>query len=116
MLLLSRTVLLVWPWESVRNKLRDALTELCVASDVLTIASKVTREDKKGDKRPTSNNRKSGRDIRLDTGYSKRLDIRLIHGFYTTNAFSILECEFFYVLIAVSFPGVIFFYFISTTL
>ena len=32
----------VWPWESVRNKLRDALTELCVASDVLTIATKVS--------------------------------------------------------------------------
>jgi hypothetical protein len=31
----------VWPWESVRNKLRDALTEICVASDVLAIATKV---------------------------------------------------------------------------
>ena len=48
MSLLNLTVILVWPWESVRNKLRDALTELCVASDVLTIASKVTREVKKG--------------------------------------------------------------------
>ena len=49
MSLLNLTVILVWPWESVRNKLRDALTELCVASDVLTIASKVTREVKKRD-------------------------------------------------------------------
>ena len=29
-----------WPWESVRNALRSALTELCVASDVLAIATK----------------------------------------------------------------------------
>jgi len=35
----------VWPWESVRNKLRDALTELCVASDVLTIATKECGKD-----------------------------------------------------------------------
>ena len=32
----------VWPWESVRNKIRTALTELCVVSDVLTIATKVS--------------------------------------------------------------------------
>jgi len=38
----------VWPWESVRNKLRDALTELCVASDVLTIASKECGKDGAG--------------------------------------------------------------------
>jgi len=30
----------VWPWESVRNALRSALTELCVASDVLAISTK----------------------------------------------------------------------------
>jgi len=30
----------VWPWESVRNALHSALTELCVASDVLAIATK----------------------------------------------------------------------------
>jgi len=35
----------VWPWESVRNKLRDALTELCVASDVLSIATKDCGKD-----------------------------------------------------------------------
>lgn len=28
----------VWPWDSVRNKLRDALTELCVLSDVVSVA------------------------------------------------------------------------------
>lgn len=28
----------LWPWDSVRNKLRDALTEVCVLSDVLSIA------------------------------------------------------------------------------
>ncbi|KAK6635996.1 Mediator of RNA polymerase II transcription subunit 17 [Polyplax serrata] len=28
----------LWPWDSVRNKLRNALTEVCVLSDVLTIA------------------------------------------------------------------------------
>lgn len=27
-----------WPWDSVRNKLRDALTQVCVLSDVLSIA------------------------------------------------------------------------------
>ncbi|XP_043235603.1 mediator of RNA polymerase II transcription subunit 17-like [Amphibalanus amphitrite] len=27
-----------WPWESVRNKIRDAYTEVCVLSDVLSIA------------------------------------------------------------------------------
>ncbi|XP_053613058.1 mediator of RNA polymerase II transcription subunit 17 [Plodia interpunctella] len=27
-----------WPWESVRNKLRNALTEVCVLADVLSIA------------------------------------------------------------------------------
>lgn len=27
-----------WPWETVRNKLNDALAEICVLSDVLTIA------------------------------------------------------------------------------
>ena len=32
----------VWPWESVRNKLRDALTEISVMSDVLSIATKVS--------------------------------------------------------------------------
>lgn len=28
----------VWPWDSVRTKLRDSLTELCVLSDVLSVA------------------------------------------------------------------------------
>ncbi|XP_073971196.1 mediator complex subunit 17 [Rhodnius prolixus] len=28
----------VWPWDSVRNKLRNALTEICVLADVLAIA------------------------------------------------------------------------------
>ncbi|XP_047987382.1 mediator of RNA polymerase II transcription subunit 17 [Leguminivora glycinivorella] len=27
-----------WPWDSVRNKLRDALTQVCVLADVLSIA------------------------------------------------------------------------------
>lgn len=27
-----------WPWDSVRNKLRSALTEVCVLADVLVIA------------------------------------------------------------------------------
>ena len=31
----------VWPWESVRNALRSALTEFCVASDVLSVSTKV---------------------------------------------------------------------------
>lgn len=30
----------LWPWDSVRNKLRDALTEVCVLSDVLAIAKR----------------------------------------------------------------------------
>jgi len=37
----------VWPWESVRNALRSALTELCVASDVLSIATKECGKDKR---------------------------------------------------------------------
>lgn len=28
----------LWPWDSVRNKLRDAYTEVCVLSDVLAVA------------------------------------------------------------------------------
>ena len=36
-----------WPWESVRNSLRSALTELCVASDVLSIATKECGKDKR---------------------------------------------------------------------
>ncbi|XP_037946657.1 mediator of RNA polymerase II transcription subunit 17 [Teleopsis dalmanni] len=28
----------LWPWDSVRNKLNDALQEICVLSDVITIA------------------------------------------------------------------------------
>lgn len=28
----------LWPWDSVRNKLRNALTEVCVLADVLNIA------------------------------------------------------------------------------
>lgn len=28
----------LWPWDSVRNKLKDAFTEVCVLSDVLAIA------------------------------------------------------------------------------
>ena len=27
-----------WPWDSVRNKLRSALTEVCVLADVITVA------------------------------------------------------------------------------
>ena len=30
-----------WEWESVLNKLRDALTEMSVLSDVITVATKV---------------------------------------------------------------------------
>ena len=37
----------VWPWESVRNALRSALTELCVASDVLSISTKECGKDKR---------------------------------------------------------------------
>jgi len=37
----------VWPWESVRNALRSALTELCVASDVLSIATKECGKDRR---------------------------------------------------------------------
>lgn len=36
-----------WPWESVRNALRSALTELQVASDVLAIATKECGKDKR---------------------------------------------------------------------
>ena len=32
-----------WEWESVRNKLRDALTEMSVLSDVITVATKVSK-------------------------------------------------------------------------
>lgn len=28
----------LWPWDSVRNKLREAMTEVCVLSDVLSVA------------------------------------------------------------------------------
>lgn len=28
----------LWPWDSVRNKLKNALTEVCVLADVLSIA------------------------------------------------------------------------------
>lgn len=28
----------LWPWDSVRNKLRNALQEVCVLADVLAIA------------------------------------------------------------------------------
>ena len=34
-----------WPWESVRDKLRDALAEVSVLSDVLAIASKACGSD-----------------------------------------------------------------------
>lgn len=34
-----------WPWESCRNKLRDALTELSVLSDVITVATKDCGKD-----------------------------------------------------------------------
>ncbi|KAJ8951648.1 hypothetical protein NQ318_012319 [Aromia moschata] len=30
----------LWPWDSVRNKLRNALQEVCVLADVLAIAKK----------------------------------------------------------------------------
>lgn len=29
---------LLWPWDSVRNNLRSALTEMCVLYDVLSVA------------------------------------------------------------------------------
>lgn len=38
----------VWPWESVRNKLRDALTEISVMSDVLSIATKDCGKEQNG--------------------------------------------------------------------
>jgi len=41
----------VWPWESVRNKLRDALTELSVLSDVLSISTKECGKDPSGNPR-----------------------------------------------------------------
>lgn len=28
----------LWPWDSVRNKLNDAFTEVCVLADVISIA------------------------------------------------------------------------------
>jgi len=28
----------LWPWDAVRNKLKDALTEICVLSDVISVA------------------------------------------------------------------------------
>ena len=34
-----------WPWESVRDHLRDALAEVSVLSDVLTIATKECGRD-----------------------------------------------------------------------
>jgi len=37
----------VWPWESVRNALRSALTEFCVASDVLAISTKECGKDRR---------------------------------------------------------------------
>lgn len=36
-----------WPWESTRNKLRNALTELCVLSDVLAVATKECGKDRR---------------------------------------------------------------------
>ena len=41
----------VWPWESTRNKLRDALTELSVLSDVITVATKEIGKDPAKSKR-----------------------------------------------------------------
>ena len=37
-----------WPWENVRNKLRDALTEMSVLSDVLAISTKDCGKDQIG--------------------------------------------------------------------
>jgi len=37
----------VWPWENCRNLLRSALTELCVASDVLSISTKECGKDRR---------------------------------------------------------------------
>ena len=37
-----------WPWESVRDHLRDALAEVSVLSDVLTIATKECGRDHAG--------------------------------------------------------------------
>ncbi|QQP56152.1 Mediator of RNA polymerase II transcription subunit 17 [Caligus rogercresseyi] len=36
-----------WPWENVRNKLKDALTELSVLSDVLAVSSKELKDQKR---------------------------------------------------------------------
>ncbi|XP_040573645.1 mediator of RNA polymerase II transcription subunit 17 isoform X2 [Lepeophtheirus salmonis] len=36
-----------WPWENVRNKLKDALTELSVLSDVLAVSSKELKDHKR---------------------------------------------------------------------
>jgi len=38
----------VWPWESTRNKLRDALTELSVLADVISVATKPCGQDMQG--------------------------------------------------------------------
>ena len=37
-----------WPWENVRNKLRDALTEMSVLSDVIAVATKECGKDQHG--------------------------------------------------------------------
>ena len=37
-----------WPWESVRDHLRDALAEVSVLSDVLTIATRECGRDHNG--------------------------------------------------------------------
>ncbi len=37
-----------WPWESVRNKLREALTEMSVLSDVIAISTKEVGKDLNG--------------------------------------------------------------------
>jgi mediator of RNA polymerase II transcription subunit 17 len=34
----KKTEFNVWPWDSVRNRLKSAFTEVCVLSDVITIA------------------------------------------------------------------------------
>jgi len=41
----------VWPWESTRNKLRDALTELSVLADVISVATKPCGVDPQGNPR-----------------------------------------------------------------
>ena len=44
----SKALTQQWPWESVRNKLRDALTEMSVLSDVIAFSTKECGKDLQG--------------------------------------------------------------------